>query len=340
MSFPGMPARVLLVIVALLGAARALAVTSRFQDAVKARIENGRVVVLYADGSRDLVPLASIDPADQAWLTELSERSPLGRGKSQVTVVKETAAVKVKKTIEVAKAEGPVETVQLCPPSIFRDQLGGTCMLYARVHWLDIAGYYVDLPAIYQVINNTPPDAPWRARHYVEGLTTIISNRKPRPVLHPLPPATNAFEWARQELRRGRPILGAFPREIWQALPPSVVAAHPWSGGSVGHQIVINGFTWNKETREGTFHIVNSWAELPQFDLKTEAAKGGALVIEQSLSPIGESQPDTVKEVVHAINFVKPVGTSNLYEVQTNLGVRRVVALDAAAARDIIEKAP
>jgi hypothetical protein len=65
----------------------------------------------------------------------------------------------------------------------------------------------------------------------------------------------------------------------------------------VGHQIVINGFTWNSETRQGTFHIVNSWAELPEFDLKTEAAKGGALMIQESLCPKGEAPP----EVVHVL---------------------------------------
>lgn len=118
-------------------------------------------------------------------------------------------------------------------------------------------------------------------------------------------PATvdDPFEWARGELRKGRPLLAAFPREIWQALPPGFIAAHPWGGGNVGHQIVVNGFTWNSETKQGTFHIINSWAELPEFDLKTEAAKGGALVISYSMLPKGEAPPVAEKrsgEIGHA----------------------------------------
>jgi hypothetical protein len=340
MSFAGMPAKIFLAALLLLGAARMMAVSSRFQDVTNARIENGYAIVLHADGSKRVVPLASIDSVDREWLTELSRRSPLAQGKSKVTVVNEATLVTAKKTIQIAKVEGPIETVQLCPPNVMRDQIGGTCMLYARVHWLDIAGYYVDVPAINRVINNTPPDHPWSAPHYVQGLTSIIRDHKPRPVLHALPPQEDAFEWTRQELRKGRPVLGAFPREIWQALPPGFVAAHPWNGGSVGHQIVINGFTWNQATRQGTFHIINSWAELPQFDLATESAKDGALVIEQSLSPFGEFKPKADKEVVQAITFVKAVGKTNLYEVQTNLGTRRVLALNEAAAREMIENAP
>jgi hypothetical protein len=209
-------------------------------------------------------------------------------------------------------------------------------MLYARVHWLDIAGYYTDPPAIFKIINDTPSDAPWQSRHYVEGLSSVISARTPKPVLHPLPPEIESFEWARGELRKGRPILAALPHEIWQALPPGFIAAHPWDGGPVGHQIVINGFTWDKATREGTFHIINSWDELPQFDLTTENAKGGVLVMEQSVSPIGEPQAETVKEVVQSITLVRTAGKANLYQVKTNLGIRRILAPDETAVREML----
>jgi len=339
-SHTGMSLRISLSAVLLLCATQAMAVSAQYEAAVKARIENGYAVVLFADGTKGLVPLASLQPVDRDWLTELSRRSPLTPGKSQVVVVKAEAEVKVKNTILTAKTDGPVETVQLCEPNVMRDQIGGTCMIYARIHWLDIAGYYAGLPAIYKIINDTPPDQPWLNPKYVEGLQSIITNRTPKPVLHPLPPEEEPFEWARKELRKGRPILAAFPREIWQALPPNFVAAHPWYGGPVGHQIVINGFTWNKDTKEGTFHIINSWKELPQFDLKTESAKGGALVIEQSLSPIGEPQTEAVKEVVQTITFLKAVGKTNLYEVQTNLGTRRILAPSEAAVRETIEEAP
>jgi hypothetical protein len=328
--------KTLLSAVLLLFPSYGLAVSARYQGVVKARIDKTYAVVLYADGTKSLVPLGSIGPDDLTWLTKLSVRSPLASGKSQVAVV--NAEVKVKKTILTSKTEGPLETVQLCEPNVIRDQIGGTCMYYARLHWLDIAGYYTGTPAIYEIIRDAPPNQPWRNPRYVEALQSIITDRTPTPVLNPLPLQDEPFEWARQELRKGRPVLAALPREIWRALPIAVLAARPWSGGSVGHQIVINGFTWNKDTKEGTFHVINSWNELPQFDLKTRDARGGALVIEQSLSPIGEPKTETVKEVVYSITLLKVVGKTNLYEVKTDHGTHRVLALDAAAAREMIEK--
>jgi hypothetical protein len=332
--------RTLLAAVLLLGAGRALAVSAQYQGAVKARINGNYAVVLFADGSKSLVPLDSLGPDDRAWLTGLSNRSPLAHGNSKVVVVKETDEVKAKNTIETAKTEGTLETVQLCQPNVMRNQIGGTCMIYARIHWLDIAGYYVTPGDIYKIINDTPPNAPWLSAHYREGLQTILTGFKSKPVVHNLPADADPFEWARGELRQGRPILAAFPREVWQALPPGFVAAHPWNGGPVGHQIVINGFTWDKDTQQGTFHIINSWQELPQFDLTTEAAGDGVLVIEQSLSPIGETKTAAVKEVIQSITLVKAMDSTNLYEVQTNLGTRQVVAQDEAAARGIIEAGP
>jgi hypothetical protein len=335
-----MRSRILVCIVLVLCALDvALAASARFEAAVKARIENDYAIVLFANGARSVIPLGSLGPVDRAWLTDLSLKSPLPKGKSQVTVADDWTLVKPKKTIEVVKTEGPLETVQLCQPNVIRNQIGGTCMLYARVHWLDIAGYYMDPPAIYMIINGAPPDSPWRSPKYVEGLRTVVTGHKPRPILHRLPPEEEPFDWARNELRKGRPILAALPREIWEALPAGFVAAHPWNGGPVGHQIVINGFTWNETTRQGSFHIINSWEELPQFDLTTEAAKGGVLVIEQSVSPIGEPQPATAKEVILSITFVRAAGKVGLYEVRTNLGTRKVLAASEAAAREMVENA-
>ena len=169
-------------------------------------------------------------------------------------------------------------------------------------------------------------------------LANLVANFTPRPVLHEWTPKTDAFEWTRAELRKGRPILAAFPREIWQDLPPGFVGQHPWSGGSVGHQIVINGFTWNKETREGTFHIVNSWKELPEFDLKTKAAIG-ALVIEASLSPKGEPMEAVEKTKIIKVTLIKTLGGTSLYQVETNRGSERVAAADEDSARAMIESA-
>jgi hypothetical protein len=311
-------------------------ISPRFRGATKARIDESYAIVILADGSKTMAPLTSLTTADLAWLTHLSNESPLPKGKSTFTVVASTETAK--KTIQIAKTEGTLETVQLCPPNVIRDQIGGTCMIYARVHWLDIAGYYVDLGGIYKIINDTPPDTPWLSPRYVSGLSTIMTDFKSKPVTHGMAPQDEPFDWARKELRQGRPILAALPREIWQALPPGFIAAHPWNGGSVGHQIVINGFTWDETAQKGTFHVINSWKELAEFDLSTEAVKGGLLIMEKSLSPIGEVRTEAVKEIVQKITLIKAVGSTNLYEVETNLGTRRVAAPSEEKIYSLIEQ--
>ncbi|MEZ0218044.1 MAG: hypothetical protein ACAH89_12990, partial [Rariglobus sp.] len=257
-----------------LGSAASAAVSSQYQTAKQARINGDYAMVVFADGTKSMVPLKSLKIEDHDWVIALSKQKPLAEGKSSVVVVAASAPVveQPKKTIVAATVEGPLEKVQLCSPNIMRDQIGGTCMLYARIHYLDIAGYYLQTPEIYKIINGTPPDNPWTERRYVYGLQSVFYDRPVKPVRHRPAPEMDQFDWTRDELRKGRPILAAFPREIWQALPPGFIAAHPWNGGSVGHQIVINGFTWNKETRKGTFRIINSWKELPEFDLTTDAA--------------------------------------------------------------------
>jgi hypothetical protein len=320
----------------MLFSATAFAVSPKYQDALKARIESTYAVVLLSNGSRTIVPLNSLKPDDRDWLTKLSVDSPLPKGKSEVRIVK--ADVKAKTTIAVSSTVGPLETVQLVPPNVPRDQIGGTCMLYARVHWLDIAGYYVDNVDIYKIINIADTVHPYTDPNYYANMGRLMMSFNPRPVLHNWTPKVDAFEWTRQELRKGRPVLAAFPREIWQALPPGFVGMHPWNGGSVGHQIVINGFTWNRDTHEGTFHIVNSWKELPEFDLKTDMAKG-AMVVEQSLSPKGEPVEEAVVTQVTKVVLIRSMGKTNLYEVDTSTGVERVAAPDAAQARAMVEGA-
>ena len=313
-----------------------LAVTPKYQDAIKARIENGFVIVVLANGSKTMLPLDSLKADDRAWLTKLSLESPLARGKSEVTFVKDE--IKAKTTIAVSTSVGPLETVQLIPPNIPRDQIGATCMVYARVHWLDIAGFYVENVDIYKVINNADTDHPWTSPDFYRSMDNLVTSFTPRPLVHNWTPKVDAFEWTRQELRKGRPVLAAFPREVWQDLPPGFVGKHPWSGGNVGHQVVINGFTWNRDTHEGTFHVVNSWKELPEFDLKTEAARG-AMEVEQSLSPKGEQREASVRTQVTKVTFTKSFGKTNLYEVETNTGVEKVAAADAAAAKAMVEGA-
>lgn len=316
---------------------------SIYQGALKARLDDEFAAVVLADGRKTVVPLDSLASEDLAYLTQLAAEKPLvAAGRSSVVVVKSTDARGPKKTIEISQTEGPVETVKLCAPNLARAQIGATCMLYARVHWLDIAGYYVDLPTIFTIINDTPPDEPWKSPKYVAGLDGIMTGFKSKPVMHPSPPGPGSFDWARAELRRGRPILAALPRAIVEVLPGEFLALYPWGGGSIGHQIVVNGFTWNKATNEGSFHIVNTWEELPEFDIPTRYITGDALVFEASLSPVGEmptpEELAAATEVVQEVTYIKDVGGAQLFEVTTNLGVRRVVAANSAAARRMIEK--
>jgi len=318
----------------LLVAGPTFAASAPFHDAVKARIEGGYAVVLFSDGTKSVVPLATLNDADRAWLAGLSAENPLSRGKSEFKVVKETPTAK--NTIQVATTAGPLETVQLVPPNVFRDQLDATCMLYARVHWLDIAGFYMPVVDLYKIINNSNPARPYADPFYRQSLAAMMGGFSPAPVAHYLPAQADPFTWARQELRLGRPVLASFPREIWQDLPPGFIAAHPWSGGDVGHQVVINGFTWNRETQQGTFHIINSWKELPEFDLKTEAARG-AMVVEQSLSPKGEERREAARVTVIRVTLLSSMGKTNLYRVETADGVRKVAAPDEGAARQMVE---
>lgn len=319
-------------------------VSALFQGAQKARLDDSFAAVVLADGRKTVVPLDSLAPGDLAFLTRLAQERPLvAPGKSSVVVVESTDPRDgPKTTIVVAKKEAGLETVQLCSPNAPRDQIGATCMLYARAHWLDIAGYYTDLPDIFKIINDTPHDHPWTASKYREGLTSIMTGFKTQPVVHKVPPGSEQFEWARQQLRRGRPLLAALPREVEMALPAEFLAQRPWSGGDIGHQIVVNGFTWNPQTREGTFHIVNSWAELLEFDLELKYAVNGGLIFEASLSPVGEKptkeEVAAASEAVQQVTYIKPVGDSKLFEVTTNLGVRKVIAPDARAARRIVEE--
>jgi hypothetical protein len=312
------------------------AVSARFENAVKARIESGYATVLFGDGTKGVFPLAQMSEEDRAWLGTLSAENPLPRGKSEFKVVKETATATVKNTIQVSTTVGPLETVQLVPPNVMRDQIDATCMLYARVHWLDIAGFYLPLVDLYKIINNSNPARPWADPFYRQSLVNLMYGFTPRPVFHRLPGQADPFKWTRDELRKGRPVLASFPREVWQDLPPGFIAAHPWSGGDVGHQVVINGFTWNKDTQQGTFHIINSWKELPEFDLKTEAATG-ALVIEQSLSPKGEEREKAAKVTIINVTLVSSMGKTNLYRVDTSDGIRKVAAPNADAARSMVD---
>lgn len=315
-------------------------VSHKFRNAVQARIDTKYALVINRDGSRNLVPVESIRPSDMEWLREISAYQSIEQSSVTEEVVPSGPAApdKAKKTILRSETVNGVEYVQLCPPNVFFDQIGGTCMLYARVHWLDIAGYYTTRGDINLIINGAPPNSPWDKPGYVTGLSTIIYDRPAKPKVHPALPYGDNFEWARAELRKGRPLLAALPREIWQALPTDFLAQRVWSGGSIGHQIVVNGFSYDPKSDTGTFHVINSWNELTEFDLKLRDARNGNLVFEQSMSPYGEVIKQPKGEVIQSVQLIKEVGQSRMYRIITNKGAHRVMAPDEAAARTIIEK--
>ena len=299
-----------------------------------ARIEGGYVRLLYANGKKNLFAVAELSEAEAAWLKDYIADHPLAAGKATVVVAKTEA----KKTIEKQETVVGTETVQLVPPAKLRDQIGGTCMFYGRVHYLDIAGYGVSDAEIYQVINNVPKDNPYDDYRYHVGMQLLFLRQKPTPIAHYPDGTIPPFEWARQQLRKGRPILAALPENIWMSLPAEFVAKHRWEGNKkIGHQVVINGFTYNPTTKKATFHIVNSWRVLAEFDIPVETRDEPNILMEQSLSPKGEPPEDAVKVVAGAVTLVRTVGKQNLYSVETNLGPKKVTAASEEGAKQLVE---
>jgi hypothetical protein len=310
------------------------------RGAIMARIDSNYAVVMFPDGRRSLVPLTELKASDRAFLDKLAAEHPLGHGNSKLIVV--GTPLQVKKTIEKQSIVGPLETVQLCPPALPREQIGNTCELYAIVHTMDIAGYYVEVPEIYKIVNMveaSSPKDPWADPRYAPAVFSFPLAHAPRSAIHYPSSTMDPFDWARAELRKGHPVLAGFPETIWAALPPKFVAAHEWDGGKVGHAIVINGFTYNKDTKQGTFHIINSWNDLQDFDLTTERARG-LLDMQWSMSAKNEIEPAATKEVVVKVFLIRKAGDVFLYDVETNLGSHRVAAPSEAEARRIVEEPP
>jgi len=318
-------------------AARAAASTKanpKFAGLAAARAEKGYVAVLYENGRKGMFPTAQLNDAENEWLAAFAAAHPLAHGKSTVVVAKTEQT----KTIVKQETVNGVETVQLRAPAKLRDQIGGTCMFYGRVHYLDIAGYPIQDGEIYKTINNCPHDEPYLSYQYYVGMLLLFVNQRPSPILHFPDGTLTQFEWARQELRKGRPVLSALPHSIWLSLPADFLATHRWDGNEkVGHQVVINGFTWNPATKKGTFHVVNSWTVLSEFDVPVEPRDEKNFIMEQSLSPKGEPQEQAVKVTAGAITVIKPVGKQFLYSVETNLGPQKVMAPSEEAAKAFVE---
>ncbi|HVT74420.1 MAG TPA: hypothetical protein VHD61_14900 [Lacunisphaera sp.] len=315
--------------------AAAAAVPPKFAGLKAARAEGSYVAVLFENGRKGMFPTVSLTEAEKQWLDEFAAAHPLAHGKSSVV----TAKAEVKATIVKQSLENGLETVQLCAPAKLRDQIGGTCMFYGRVHYLDIAGYPIEDGEIYRVINNVPKDQPYLDYHYYVGMLMLFIKQKPVPLVHFPDGSVDPFDWARQELRKGRPVLAALPENIWLSLPADFLATHPWDGNSkVGHQVVLNGFTWNATTGKGTFHVINSWRALSEFDVPVEARKEERNIqIEQSLSPRGELPEQAAKVIAGEVTELRAVGKQKLYAVDTNLGARRVLADSPDAAKALVE---
>jgi len=306
----------------------------KLEDIASARLEGGYVTVLFKSGRKGLFPIADLTDAEVEEMKTFAAANPLAKGKSSVVVAK----VEAKKTIEKQSTVDGTETVQLVAPAKLRDQIGGTCMFYARVHYLDIAGYPVEDGEIYRVINNVPTQQPYLDYHYYVGMLMLFLKQKPSPVVHFPNGTIPSFEWARQELRKGRPILAALPENVWLSLPADFLATHPFDGsGKIGHQVVINGFTWNAATKKATFHVVNSWRVLSEFDVPVEPRDERNIVMEQSLSPKGEPPEQAVKITAGAVTLLKPVGKQNLYSVETNVGPQKVLAASEEGAKQFVE---
>lgn len=312
----------------------AMATPAKFAGLTAARSEGGYVAVQYENGRRGMIPTSTLNEQELNWVTKFAAEHPLAKGKGSVVVAK----VEARKTILKQETVDGTETVQLLAPAKARDQIGGTCMFYARAHYLDIAGYPVEDVEIYRVINNVPRDQPYLDYHYYVGMLALFLKQKPSPLLHFPDGTISSFEWARQELRKGRPVLAALSQNVWMDLPADFLATHPWDGTSkIGHQVVINGFTYNPQTKKGTFHVVNSWQVLAEFDVPVDGKDETRILMEQSISPRGEPPQKAEKLVAGKITALKQVGAQSLFSVETNVGTRRVVAVNEAAAKALVE---
>ena len=306
----------------------------KFIGIAQARIENGYGIVLFEDGHKRMLPLSGMPESERDWLTNFATEHPLAHGKSTVTV----SHAEAKKTIVRHTQEGTTEVVQLCPPNVMRDQIGSTCALYANVHYLDIAGYPLDDASIYKVIDKSPTDNPWLDPNYRVRMNQLFTAMVPAPILHTPRNAEQPFEWAREQLRLGRPVMAILPEDIWQALPAKFLATHPWDGAKEGHAVVLNGFTFDSaDPKKNTFHVINSWRDLGEFDVPADTAAKKVVRIDQSISPKGEVQVAAEQVTIKQITQLNAVGKQFLFSVETNVGVRRVVAASEEAARRLIE---
>ena len=81
------------------------------------------------------------------------------------------------------------------------------------------------------------------------------------------------WEWVREQLRQGRPVLAVLISDYWRVLPPAFFETHRAPSRDIGHAMVFNGFTWNAAKGTGSFMLINSWEAAPQMTVSLEDAR-------------------------------------------------------------------
>jgi len=233
--------------------------------------------------------------------------------------------------------------VLLCAPAqCWRDQIGPTCMFSTPAACINPRHRRLRGVAdgeIYKVINNRQPGGALQGLPFIHvGMQLASSSSRSRvPIAHyrdkaRLPP----FEWGRaRELPAKGPGPSSRPcprtsgcrcRRDYLRHPPLRRAT-----AKIGHQIVINGFSYNPATKEGPpFHIVNSWARACRSSIIPVRAGRDErnILMEQSLSAEGPSPPEQAGQDHRRAPspLLKPVGQAETSTPsRTNPSARRKV---------------
>jgi len=81
------------------------------------------------------------------------------------------------------------------------------------------------------------------------------------------------WDWIREQLRQGRPVLAVLVSDYWRVLPPAFFETHRAPSRDIGHAMVIHGFTWDQVKGTGSFMLINSWEAAPQMTVTLEDAR-------------------------------------------------------------------
>jgi len=81
------------------------------------------------------------------------------------------------------------------------------------------------------------------------------------------------WDWIREQIRQGRPVLAVLISDYWRVLPAEYFEKHTAPSRDIGHAMVINGFTWNEAKGTGSFMLINSWEVAPQMTVSLVDAR-------------------------------------------------------------------